>query len=466
MKVLKFSCTLLSDVIINQEAASESPNKTLDFIPGSNFLGILAATVYPVEKDPLVTWELFHSGKVRFGDAHLAYKGYRSLHIPSALYYPKMKELEEAAYVSFLTDFSAEEIRIQQLKQKRSGFYTLQGEDAVEVKQRKNIAVKSAHDKVNRTSMKEQMFTYESLQKGATLLFKVEVDNDSLADVVVKNLIGHQKIGRSRSAQYGLVDIQLSDYPSYADGTVAANSEVVIYAESRLIFLDEYGIPTLQPTKRELGFDCEVNWEKSQVRTFQYAPYNYKRRCFDTDRCGFEKGSVLVVKLHDELPSSNKLGSYLNEGFGEVIYNPDFLKADAQGLSVLKFKEMDEITKTEVSKPDTPLVEYLVHTKQKNKEQLDIYKKVERWIGENKNRFSSDVSNSQWGAIRSIAMKNSDPEVLKAAIKEFLTHGVASKDWNDRNRNSRLDLLEEFMKLFGENLQDAVVNLASEMAKD
>jgi hypothetical protein len=34
---------LLSDIIINQKAATEGPNKTLDFIPGSNFLGIVAA---------------------------------------------------------------------------------------------------------------------------------------------------------------------------------------------------------------------------------------------------------------------------------------------------------------------------------------------------------------------------------------------------------------------------------------
>ena len=43
MSILKFKCTLLSDVILNQKAATEGPNQTLDFIPGSCFLGIVAS---------------------------------------------------------------------------------------------------------------------------------------------------------------------------------------------------------------------------------------------------------------------------------------------------------------------------------------------------------------------------------------------------------------------------------------
>ena len=41
-EALAFAAELLSDVILNQKAATEGPNKTLDFIPGSCFLGIVA----------------------------------------------------------------------------------------------------------------------------------------------------------------------------------------------------------------------------------------------------------------------------------------------------------------------------------------------------------------------------------------------------------------------------------------
>lgn len=46
MNVLRFKCTLLSDVILNQKSATEGTNVTLDFIPGNCFLGIVAGVLY------------------------------------------------------------------------------------------------------------------------------------------------------------------------------------------------------------------------------------------------------------------------------------------------------------------------------------------------------------------------------------------------------------------------------------
>ena len=69
MKTLQFKCTLLSDIILNQNSASEGATKTLDFIPGSNFLGIAASQLYGTTNDEhhsAEMLELFHSGMVRF----------------------------------------------------------------------------------------------------------------------------------------------------------------------------------------------------------------------------------------------------------------------------------------------------------------------------------------------------------------------------------------------------------------
>ena len=75
MKILQFKCHLHSDVIINQKAATVGNQSSLDFIPGSNFLGISASELYnKYSSDPYTTWLLFHSGKVRFGDAHPLYE--------------------------------------------------------------------------------------------------------------------------------------------------------------------------------------------------------------------------------------------------------------------------------------------------------------------------------------------------------------------------------------------------------
>ena len=123
MKTLKFKCTLLSDIILNQKAATEGPNTTLDFIPGSNFLGIVASELYG--KLPNVdALAIFHSGKVRFGDAHPSKGEMRSLKVPACMYYPKLKSAEDELYIQYaIPNISSDEIKKLQLKQCRSGFY-------------------------------------------------------------------------------------------------------------------------------------------------------------------------------------------------------------------------------------------------------------------------------------------------------------------------------------------------------
>ena len=99
MKTLRFKCTLLSDVILNQKAASEGANNTLDFIPGSNFLGIVAAKYNDFGDNAM---EVFHSGKVRFGDAHPVCKGHdgiRTLRVPASMYHPKLGKASEVCYI-------------------------------------------------------------------------------------------------------------------------------------------------------------------------------------------------------------------------------------------------------------------------------------------------------------------------------------------------------------------------------
>ena len=100
MKILKFRCILQSDVILNQKAATEGPNKTLDFIPGSCFLGVAAASLYDdfekmdeTAKKKMIT--IFHSGKVRFGDAHPSKGNKRGLKIPASLFYPKLGNITD-----------------------------------------------------------------------------------------------------------------------------------------------------------------------------------------------------------------------------------------------------------------------------------------------------------------------------------------------------------------------------------
>lgn len=504
MNTLYFKVTLLTDVILNQKAATEGPNATLDFIPGNNFLGIVASALYNDKLDAQKALDLFHNGSVRYGDAHLvSLTGARTLKVPAVMFYPKLKSADQELYISLLA--SPELMRDKQLKQCRSGYYdfTATNHQAVPSVAQTNFAIKSAHDRKNRTSLNEAMYGYESLQAGAELLFSVEVENPDYEKEIIDALTSgtSKRIGRSRSAQFGLVKIEHLDGP-YAEVASApmTGKTVTVYADSRLIFIDEAtGMPTFRPEASQLGLEGgEIDWEKSQVRTFQYAPWNFKRQCFDTDRCGIEKGSVFVVKGVKECPTTSQYkGSYCNEGFGRVIYNAAFLagndKTAESEWTLLKVekpsdKPKQSTTRLNVSGSDSPLLAHLKQQFNHDLEEQQIFNLVNEWIhannDENWRRFKTKKFASQWGTIRSIATRRlmdggegssfrniADELYRKVDDKEqcgYLCHGVAGPNWEE---NGRLKSFENFMKkeeikaMSEEKKCLTIINLAAEMAK-
>ncbi len=470
MKTIQFKCKLLSDVILNQKAATEGPNSTLDFIPGSCFLGIVASQYIKFEQEG-IAMKLFHSGKVRFGDAHPSQDGIRGLKIPASMYYPKLSSLYEELYIHHtIPNLSDKVIRDKQLKQCREGFYTFSNGIAQKVTTETNFAIKSAYDRALRRSKDEQMFGYQSLQKGLELFFDVEVENDDLSKTIVDALIGIKRIGRSRTAQYGLVEIIETTYNEIISSHASRNI-ITVYADGRLIFLDKYGLPTFCPSEEQLGLpnNAHILWNKSQIRTFQYSPWNYKRQGFDTDRCGIEKGSVIVadISMCDTRPSlaSKYIGLYQNEGFGKVIYDPSFLSSNEDGTAICSFvKRNDSSVYESTPLEGTPLLEYVRFQQEQDNLAQSIYRKVNEWITQNRSLFLGKKKfSSQWGAIRDIAMTTSDEVNIKQNVMDFISHGVKAVDWD----GIRSDKLKEFLDNNNEQeIRNAVVNLASEMAKE
>lgn len=471
MKTLKFKCTLLSDVILNQKAATEGPNKTLDFIPGSNFLGIVANELYDETINGEDAIRLFHSKSVRYGDAHPAdpNKQVKGAKVPACMFYPKLKTPKEKLYIIHETDTQSKSIRELQLKQCRSGYYDFSDNPAVQIDTRRNFAIKSAHDRKKRTSEEAKMYGYESLEKGLVMYFDVEVDDDLLVDKIEKALEGKKNIGRSRSSQYGLVYIEKEEF-SYVESKNSESNINVVYADSRLIFLDKNtGLPSFRPADSgQLGIEGgKILWDKCQIRTFQYSPWNFIRKCFDTDRCGIESGSVFVVE-GGTLNISNYIGNYNNEGFGRVIYNPDFLKYKSDGEAewrLTDFEKEKEKLPNENSSLPFSIVGMLKERQKKEKRDLDIYKDVNDWVKKNGEKFKSSAFASQWGKIRSLAYQGNILKRLSDGKDGYLMHGIGEEKWA---RGRKRELLLEFLDKYKEDDEKCclvVINLAAEMAK-
>ncbi len=475
MKNLYFRCSLLTDVIINQKSASVGSQQTLDFIPGNSFLGIVASELYnDTQLSGAEKIKLFHSGDVVFGDAHPEKNEVRTLRVPASYYYPKGKESEHNYYIhhGYHRDQDAEKM---QLKQCRNGFYAIRANQLDKASVKMSFAIKSAYDSEKRRSEDEKMYGYQSLCSGQSFLFEVRLSDAVLSfeSTITDILTGHHRIGRSRTAQYGLITIEKADESCFHEYSQQTEGDCLVYADGRLIFLDHAtGQPTYKPTARDLGLKAgKIVWSLSQIRTFHYSPWNGKRMTFDTERIGIEKGSVFYVKNAQGCPPvSDYVGQYIQEGFGKVIYNPDFLAYDAKanGKSLYKVCQTEAIPVN----PESPvsdvicesaLIKYLTQCRKAAQQDEKIYKDVNDFCEKYQGRFRDASFASQWGQIRSIAMACPSPEQLKTQVNEYVGHGVAKPKWSKMQRAKKL---QEFMDKVDQScLQEAVVNLAAEMAK-
>jgi hypothetical protein len=414
---MSFKVTFLSDIVLQASSNTEGKVDVLDFIPGSNFLGIVAR-YYDEFENP---FDIFHSGKVRFMDATLLHDNSPTYKVPFSYFRPKMGGKVENHH--HIQTFSAD----KQLKQIRKGYINKDGK-AVELNY--NYTQKSAYDKEKRKSKDSQMYGYKAIKQGTTWQFSIKYDETIDIEKITQKLLGKKQLGKSKSAQYGSVMIEKSDINKDEIEDFSTLTNVVLYANSRWALLDQNGMPTYQPTAQNLGLssECKVLWDKCQIKTTTFTPYNVARQTKDYARAVIEKGSVVVIdKLTQEDIKRLKsgVGLFLSEGYGDVLINPVFTKElyPTYEKSELKSKELAG------EKIDKTLISFLQNRKDKTEKIFNVSHDVQTFIKEYKKKFN-EVSKSQWGQIRSICnQSDTTDENIQARVKAFIDHGIAKKRW-------------------------------------
>jgi hypothetical protein len=109
----------------------------------------------------------------------------------------------------------------------------------------------------------------------------------------------------------------------------------------------------------------------------------------------------------------------------------------------------------------------LQNQQQKESAEQKILKEVNEFVAWHKDKYTKESFASQWGTIRSIAIKRKTKAAIMKELFDktngYLTHGVAKDKWDERRRR---DDFEVFIERFNENeFQSTLINLASEMAK-
>ncbi|MDK9694138.1 MAG: hypothetical protein OEL19_07845 [Sulfurimonas sp.] len=441
MRELVFQVEFKSDIVLPATSNTEGKIDQLDFIAGSNFLGMVAKN-YDKFSD---SFAIFHSGKVRFGDGHVLKDGKMTYKIPYSYFHKKL-ETTPVFNHHFLDDKDFEDLG--QLKQLREGYITKEKE---QVFVDYTYSQKSAYDKKNRRSLDSNMYGYKAIKKGSVWQFVVKVDGITPEDEkrIVETLKSSTRLGKSKSAEYGEVEIkyigsEVSTSPSNEAKASLLDGKVVLYCNSRLALVDEWGNPTY-----DLKYLCdgvEVVYAKTQIRTSTFTPYNGVRKTKDYERVCINKGSVIVVKNLDSKQREqiqNGVGAFLSEGFGEIVINPNFLMDKDFPLKkeCKDKKEKNKREKITQTFEDKSAVQFLVNRHNKTIDTLDIANKVADFIEDNKKLYDKKM-NSQWGTIRSLCI-NSNDETIEEAVSSYISKGVAKDKWDGDKKIKLLEAIEK-----------------------
>ena len=432
MKELIFQIELLSDIVLPSSSNTQGNISQLDFIPGSNFLGMVASRYSSFED----SFNVFHSGLVRFMDAHILYKGKQSYKIPLSYFYEKTGNENDIFNHHKIKDFR----EFEQLKQKRNGYITKDNE-IIQIDY--NYSQKSSYDKNTRKSEDGGMYGYRAIRGGSKWLFSIKYD-DSISkndiELLEKTLLNSTRLGKAKSSEYGLVKITKIDKKENIENS--NSKDLIIYANSRLALVDEFGNPTYD---LKYLFDNlqtkNIDYAKCQIRTSTFTPYNGARATKDYQRACINKGSVIVLKDFDLQDNQKNIGAYLSEGFGDILVNPDFLLNDKIILN-----NTNAITKT-INKEEisTNLAKFLQKRESEKIETLNVLDKVDEFIKNHKSLYIN-IKNSQWGKIRSVCISNDD---YKNEIIDYISDGV--KQWDEKQQQILKELLDNenlnFIKL-------------------
>lgn len=333
MKELYFKAELLDDIVLSQRTATAGDHKSLDYIPGSAFLGAMAGRFYSAFGSDKA-WDLFNSSKLCFCNAYPMMNNKRSIPMPLSFHSEKVPSPgKENEVLNFVSTKGDEKI---QYRQSRTGYVDINGNKLNVCSVEKTSRMRTAIDARTGSAAKSQLYGYESINAGQIFAGKIFWDDSVESYEEFKKVIDIFKngdvlhIGRSRTASYGRVKVSLMEEISAKNQIVEGNSFSILAVSDLCLRNSKSGRAELQLLPELLGLS--EDWKLDSTRTFTRPntvfPYNAFRRELEIQKTLISKGSVFTFKSEKSLTSeeiafiSEKLktgiGTYRGQGFGEI----------------------------------------------------------------------------------------------------------------------------------------------------
>lgn len=428
-----FDIQLQQPAIFSLQSGSAGTPQGLDYIPGATLLGHVAARLY-AHLDSTQAWTVFHSGKVRFGDALPLAGNHESYPIPISWHTNKGALASESGRLLADQVFDAARILPAtglQLAQLRHGYVTADGRW---LNPTRFQTLKTAIDPSSGHAADGQLFGYEALASDQSFRATLSADEEVPAELwqqVIDALHGQVRLGRSRSAQFGLATLLQRPSSDLTDPACAGN-ELTLWLLSDLA-LEMAGQPCLQPHPALLGLPTGSQWlaESSFLRQRSYSPYNAYRRHYDSQRQVISRGSVLRYRLPLPLPTvdlvrlQRGIGLHIECGLGQLLVNPPLLM---QAHPIFPATTVsDEETKPAVlaKLASSPLIEALKARTQRlsgHDVELQARELLARYQEKQQQAlrydpFAQPPERSQWGRLKQLASDlRQQPSKLATAL--------------------------------------------------
>lgn len=371
MKQQNFEIELKQPVIMSQQAATAGIHQSLDYIAGSNLLGLVAGQLYS-HLSAEEAFLLFHSGHVRFLDALPVLNGDIGYPIPLSLHAFKAEKYNDGEKLLEKQIFDISKVEPSFLASRQPvqlrGFYLT--ESGKKYSPSKEQTLKTAIDAKQNRAAESQLFGYEALSKGQRFRFSIQASDeisDSLWEKLLNSLQGVAYLGRSRSAQFGRVSLEASKQ-SYKPKMQCKSKTLSLWLLSDMC-LQHNGQNTLIPEPEVLGLPegTIANKEKWFIRSRRYSAYNAYRQHYDKERQVLARGSILNYQLPDDFTAyetlekdlADGLGLYTEIGLGQVAINPEIFQQSHHPIWQVKNKKHVSVSGQKVFDPKTTLISVL-----------------------------------------------------------------------------------------------------------
>jgi CRISPR-associated protein Csx10 len=447
MHCMEYRITTLNPVLLSSGTADQNMTGSLDYITGKSLLGALASQYIQKNKPEkahenkeFARWFLL--GGLSFSNAYPVWEDEKFYPAPLALREGK----GDGVVYNFVEEENLEPVPTKGLR----GFVRLEGGKVKKISPEKTITFhNSRNDRIKGKSTEGAIFNYEALREGQ--LFQGMITGKVKDLKAVKKMFGDMlnlEIGRSRSVQYGRIELKWGNI--YDSGGIEKDfsREVLVTLTSPAILVNQWGYP-------EVSQEILEQYLKDALGTDNFALKSFFARADDTEsyisvwklKSPGEKALTAGTCFILEFPEITKnlegnllelsqrgIGERTWEGFGQLVF--DLLNRDRYLL-----EDEKSINQMNVDKPQGTMPQVV-----KNCFCQVVKKTLERQAADKGLRDAQvyyqvsagkPLNNSVLGKLELMLKNAENPEEFRTMIREIKKIGM-DKLKAYRNKNETL----------------------------